>query len=461
MRSPSQPPALAIEDLVKVYPSSGSGVKRLRMTVPQRGIHGFLGRNGAGKTTTMKLIMGLLHRERGSFSVLGERYDPDHDFHIRRAIGYAPELPTYPEHLTGRDALRLYAGLRGLSSSEAAQESAYLLRRLELSDVADQRIKTYSKGMQARFGVGIAMLGDPDLIILDEPTSGLDPVAMAELRRFLEELVSSPDRPRAILLSSHQLSEVQRLCTSVTIIDSGTTLAEGTVDELVRRISGGQVYLAEFNQLPDALAQETAALPGALSASRALGTGLALRLRMAVGADPREGLARIAQRHGALLLSCHREVVSIEDLFMAYVTGRGLDAATPEGARIAPAPAWSAPPDSRPLAPAVSPSVPVIPVPAPPPPSPVSTPEPVSPAHAPVPSTGPLLPAPPPARAEPSLPSRPEATASSTIPAPQAPPAPPVVPEPMESRSKFCMECGAKVPGRAKFCGSCGTRFPG
>ncbi|MDE1820681.1 MAG: ATP-binding cassette domain-containing protein [Euryarchaeota archaeon] len=395
------PFALTLEGLTKIYPGSRNGAKNLRMRVPLGSIHGFLGRNGAGKTTTMKCILGLLQRDAGSLTVMGEPFDPEQDFEKRGRIGYAPELPEYPEHLTVREVLEVYGRMRGLSSGGRAREVGFLIDRLDLRAVADQRMKTLSKGNQARVGVAVAMLGDPDLIILDEPTSGLDPVAMASLRDLFRDIVGGSEGPRTILLSSHQLSEVQRLCTSLTIIDDGAARAEGTVEGLVEMISGGTVYRAEIKGLTDEMTGEITKVPGVLSAALAPGTAPIVRVRVTTGTDPREGLAQLALRHGGLMLSCERETVSVEDLFLAFVTGRspGVEVPGPDLSRL------QAPP---------------------PPPPPPSTP--------------------------PSAPP---------IQAPSSPPPPPAAATMGEKEeTRFCPFCGTKLEGDSRFCDSCGSQLP-
>ncbi len=397
--------ALTLDGVTKVYPGSSGGAKNLNMRVPLGGIHGFLGRNGAGKTTTMKVIMGLLKRDGGRLTLMGDPYDPDSDFALRRRIGYSPELPDYPEHLTAQEVLEVYGRMRGLSKAERDREVRFLTERLELSPVMGQRIKTLSKGNQARIGVAVAMLGDPDLIVLDEPTSGLDPVAMAALRDLFHDIVERAEGPRTILLSSHQLSEVQKLCTSVTIIDDGAARAEGSVNDLVDLISQGTVYRAEIKGLDDALARKVSAIPGVLSVTPALGTAPVLRVRVSGGTDPREDLARLAVQQGGLLISCEREMVSVEDLFMAFVQGRPLDPTIAGGA----------------------------PMPPPPPPEPAAIPSPDSG------SSG----------------GQPSSQGMGTSP-PGSPPTPP----PPPGAHRFCPQCGNRVESGSKFCDGCGSPMP-
>jgi ABC-2 type transport system ATP-binding protein len=319
LSSSPQGPALTVDGLTKLYGGSGNGVRDLKMSVPRGALHGFLGRNGAGKTTTMKCIMGLLRRDKGRFTVFGEPYDPSRNFNLRRRIGYSPELPTFPSHLTGREVLEQYGRMRGLRKTEARYESTFLLRQLELTEAADQKAVTYSKGMGAKLGIAVAMLGDPDLLILDEPTSGLDPVAISELRNLLRGLVSGKEGGRTVLLSSHQMYEVQQLCTSVTIVDQGVTKAEGTLSQLMQQVKRTSAYRAEFARLDDPLVIAIRALPDVSSAEPIPGASNRLRIQTKTNIDLRETLARLAVSQGTLLLSCEQETLAVEDVFLSYV----------------------------------------------------------------------------------------------------------------------------------------------
>ena len=350
----SGPLAVEVHDLHKVFHGSGGGLRGLTMQVPRGGIHGFLGRNGAGKTTTMKCLMGLLRRDAGSFVVLGEPYDPISDARLRAHLGFAPELANLPEYLTGAEAIETYGRLRGLTLAEVHRERSFLVDRLDLTEFAANKLKTYSKGTRARLAVAIAMVGDPEILVLDEPTSGLDPVALAHFRDLLKELIDGPGGPRSILLSSHQLGEVERLCSSLTIIDRGRTLVEGPTPELLRKIAGGDMYRAEFRRLSDTLATSITALPGVSEVARVEGVPGGLRLRVTNGADPREPLAQLAVAHGGLLLSCERELVSVEDLFLAFVEGRPI--ASPDPAKMWAVPAAPPPTPGPAEGPAPAPS---------------------------------------------------------------------------------------------------------
>ncbi|MFG1768627.1 ABC transporter ATP-binding protein [Nocardia salmonicida] len=197
-------------------------VDAVSMRVAAGEIYGFLGPNGAGKTTTLRMLAGLVRPSAGTATVRGRTPgDPA----ALRGIGVLIEGPGFYPYLSGRDNLRVLARYRG--HGEAEVEPA--LARVGLADRAGDRFRTYSLGMKQRLGVGAAMLGDPDLLILDEPTNGLDPAGLAEMRALITDLAADG---HTVLLSSHQLTEVQEICHRVGVISGGRLLAESTVSEL-------------------------------------------------------------------------------------------------------------------------------------------------------------------------------------------------------------------------------------
>ena len=190
-------------------------------------VFGFLGPNGAGKTTAVKLLLGLTRPTAGSGSVLGR---PIGDRETRRRIGYLPELFRYQAWLTAHEVLALHADLAGLARATHAPEIARVLALAGLSARAHDRTGGFSKGMQQRLGLAAALLGDPALVVLDEPTSALDPVGREDVRGIIRE---ARERGSAVLLNSHLLGEVERLCDRVAIVNKGRVVASGSLGSLL------------------------------------------------------------------------------------------------------------------------------------------------------------------------------------------------------------------------------------
>jgi ABC-2 type transport system ATP-binding protein len=201
----------------------------LTLRVEPGEIFGFLGPNGAGKTTAVKLLLGLARATGGGGSVLGA---PLGDRAARRDVGYLPELFRYQPWLAAREVLELHARLRsvdgGPSLPAAAVEDA--LETVDLVDRADDAVGSFSKGMQQRLGLAVALLGAPRLVILDEPTSALDPVGRADVRWIVRRAAQAGS---TVFLNSHLLTEVERVCDRVAIIDHGRVLASGAIDDLL------------------------------------------------------------------------------------------------------------------------------------------------------------------------------------------------------------------------------------
>jgi ABC-2 type transport system ATP-binding protein len=199
----------------------------LSMTVPRGEVFGFLGPNGAGKTTSVKLLLGLLKPTSGQAELLGR---PIGDLQTRRRIGYLPELFRYQGWLTAREVLGLHCELAPLPRSSWKDEITTALDTVGLNERADDRVSTYSKGMQQRLGLAAALLGEPELVFLDEPTSALDPVGRHDVREVIRGLAS---RGTAVFLNSHLLSEVEQVCDRVAVVDHGRVIASGTMSDLL------------------------------------------------------------------------------------------------------------------------------------------------------------------------------------------------------------------------------------
>ena len=199
----------------------------LSMTVPRGEVFGFLGPNGAGKTTSVKLLLGLARPTSGHAWVLGA---PLGDQSTRRHIGYLPELFRYQGWLQAGEVLRLHCELAQLPRKSWRSEIDFALTTVGLADRAGDRVANFSKGMQQRLGLGVALLGRPQMVFLDEPTSALDPVGRRDVREIIRQLKA---RGTTVFLNSHLLTEVEQVCDRVAIVDHGRVIATGTLDELL------------------------------------------------------------------------------------------------------------------------------------------------------------------------------------------------------------------------------------
>jgi len=223
-RPPS--PAVWCSDLRKRY-GRQIAVDGVSLTVGRGQVVGLLGPNGAGKTSVIKMLLGLVRPDAGDVLLLGR---PARDPEARARVGYLPELFRYQPWLTANEVLALHVRLAGVAVP--AGERRERLAAVGLADRAGDRVGGFSKGMQQRLGLAVALVARPDLVVLDEPTSALDPVGRADVRDLL---LSLRDRGVAVLLNSHLIGEVERVCDRVVILDGGRVAAAGTLAELLGR----------------------------------------------------------------------------------------------------------------------------------------------------------------------------------------------------------------------------------
>ena len=226
---------IKVEHLTKKY-GDHVAVEDLSFTIEDGQIYGFLGANGAGKSTTMNIMTGCLAATSGDVTVNGHNIF-DEPLEAKKHIGYLPELPPlYPED-TPREYLSFVASAKGIPAKAIAQSVDSVMADTGLTDVADRLCKNLSKGYRQRVGIAQALLGSPDIVILDEPTVGLDPRQIIEIR----DLIRSLGKSHTVILSSHILSEVQAVCTTILIISKGRLVACDTPEGLEKLFAGSAV----------------------------------------------------------------------------------------------------------------------------------------------------------------------------------------------------------------------------
>jgi ABC-2 type transport system ATP-binding protein len=236
-------PAIHAVDLTKRY-GHIEALAGLSMSVPRGEIFGFLGPNGAGKTTAVKLLLGLTTPTAGDAWLLGE---PIGRAEARRRVGYLPELFRYPAWLSPVEVLQFHCRLIGVPGSERGTEIDSALTIVGLHERGRDRVGTFSKGMQQRLGLAVAMLGAPEIVFLDEPTSALDPVGRHDVREIIRDLRG---RGTAVFLNSHLLSEVEQVCDRLAVVDRGRVIASGTLDEILSSASGVRLRVTGLTGLP-------------------------------------------------------------------------------------------------------------------------------------------------------------------------------------------------------------------
>src|SRR3990172_7930595 len=244
MKLEARQPAVEAQGLRKVY-NRKAAVEDLSLTVGRGEVFGFLGPNGAGKTTSLKMLLGLVVPTSGTGRLLGK---PLGEPEARRQVGFLPEHFRFHEWLKAAEFLHFHGRLYGMEEGRRDKKVREALAIVGLSDCAGQRLSTFSKGMLQRIGIAQALLNDPELVFLDEPTSGLDPLGRRQVRDII---LAVRERGVTVFLNSHLLSEAERVCDRVAIINKGSVVRQGALSEL---LSGDlEVDLRLANLTPELL----------------------------------------------------------------------------------------------------------------------------------------------------------------------------------------------------------------
>jgi ABC-2 type transport system ATP-binding protein len=287
-------------------------VDAVELRVPRGVAFGYLGPNGAGKTTLIRMLLGLTTATAGTMSVLGRRVPRERGPALAR-VGAIVEEPRFHPFLTGRENLRVVAAVRG---PDAVARIDPALARVGLAARADERVKRYSLGMRQRLGVARALLADPELLILDEPTNGLDPAGIREFREMIRGFVAEG---RTVLLSSHLLDEVERICDFVAIVDRGRIVVQGSLADL--KAGERRTILVAT---PDAVLAEAAlAAHGAVDEVARNDGVIQISLRSNVRLSTEEAAAELNRHLVISGVSVHRlepEAASLEQRFLEITT---------------------------------------------------------------------------------------------------------------------------------------------
>lgn len=238
MTNKTAPPAIAVSGLRKSF-GDKVVLDGIDLTVPQGTIFSLLGANGAGKTTMVKILSTLLTASGGRAEVAGHDV-ASHPDSVRAAIGVTGQFSAVDNLLTGEENLRLMADLNQLSRRDGRRKVTELLDRFDLTEAARKPAATYSGGMRRRLDLAMTLVGSPQLIFLDEPTTGLDPRSRRELWQLVRELV---DGGVTVFLTTQYLEEADELADRIAVLEGGRLVADGTSEELKRRIPGGHVRL--------------------------------------------------------------------------------------------------------------------------------------------------------------------------------------------------------------------------
>jgi ABC-type multidrug transport system ATPase subunit len=306
--SPQNKEVLAIEvkGLTKRY-GLNTVVNNLNLAIPQGSIFGFLGQNGAGKTTTIRMLLGLIKASSGRASILGHDTVTERNQILPR-VGAIVETPTFYPYLSGRENLKQLALIAGVPFSRIDE----VLEQVELSKRDNDKVKTYSLGMKQRLGIAAALLNNPQVIFLDEPTNGLDPQGTVDMRNLILRLAQSG---RTIFLSSHQLHEIEQICSHVAIISHGKLVVQGSIKELLEGSSKTRLEVAPVSTAMRVLSQF-----GGQNMHQTGPGGLEIEIDPQMVPEAVQALVGA----GVRIYSVGQHKASLENYFLAVTGGEGI-----------------------------------------------------------------------------------------------------------------------------------------
>jgi ABC-2 type transport system ATP-binding protein len=286
-------------------------VDRLNLHIRENEIFGLLGPNGAGKTTTILMLLGLTEPASGSAWVFG--YNPTREpLKVKRLAGYLPENVGFYNNLTARENLMFIAELNDISRAEANRRIDELLEIVGIGEVANSTVGKFSRGMKQRLGIADALIKNPKVVFLDEPTAGLDPEG---INQIIDLIANLPQMGTTVVLSSHQLYQVQRVCHSIGILSKGKTVIEGSLDQLSREALAGGNYRIEVET-----AQPN---PGLIDILNKLSGVRKVEaegnlLRVNADSDLRAEIAKAVVQSNTPLIQMKIQEFSLDDVYMKY-----------------------------------------------------------------------------------------------------------------------------------------------
>ncbi len=304
---------IEVSDLTKYY-GSFRALDNVSFKVEKGWVYGYLGPNGAGKTTTIRTLLGLLKPNRGEVRIDGVNptRNPVEAFH---SLGYAPELPTLQTFFTAEQLLDFMGKMFGMVAEARKQRIKHLLSVVGLENWGDKKIGKYSKGMVQRLSVALALINDPAVLIMDEPTIGMDPEATAQFRNLFLDL---SNKGKTILISSHLLDEVQRVCTHVGMINKGKLVFSGSIDQVLETFTQRWIVEAEVEE---ATIDIISGLKDLDFVEDVAVDGNRLTVQLKEKKDFRGAISSDIFKHKGVLLNLNLRKTTLEDAYLSALKG--------------------------------------------------------------------------------------------------------------------------------------------
>jgi len=294
------------ENLTKEY-DGFKAVDNLNLDVKEGEIYGFLGPNGAGKTTTILMLLGILRPTRGRIYLLEEELTKNF-LSLKRRIGVVSEKQYLYKEMAAGEYLDFFADLYGVKDKKKKIDQ--LLKSVGLLEVKNRKLGAFSRGMQQKIGFARALLPDPELLLLDEPVSGLDPTGIKQIRNLIEK---ENKKGRTIFISSHLLSEVEKLCREVAIINEGKLLAEDSMENLRRKLSKTVELEIELSQAKEEIMKALSSFDFIQGIKQRENL---LTLRVKSDQDYRAPISETISRQGGIVLGIKVKEMSLEEAFI-------------------------------------------------------------------------------------------------------------------------------------------------
>ncbi len=306
----SQQSIIETTDLTKAY-GNNIAVDKLNLRINEGEVFGFLGPNGAGKTTTILMLLGLTEPTSGIARVCG--YSPTREpLKVKRVVGYLPEKVGFYEDLTARQNLEYTAALNSIPREVASKKTGELLDMVGLSEVAEQRVNTFSHGMKQRLGIADVMIKDPKVAFFDEPTAGIDPEGIEQVLTLIKDMAK---QKVTVVLSSHQLHQVQKICTRVGILARGRLVVQGSIDQLGREAIGGGKFRIEVqvSQPSPKLVESIRNIKGVTGVESSDDL-----LLISCDEDLRHQIAKVVADSDSLLIQMKLKEYGLDEIYMKY-----------------------------------------------------------------------------------------------------------------------------------------------
>ncbi len=309
---------IQLKNLTKKYDEQYA-VNDLSLTIKKGEIFGLLGPNGAGKTTTILMILGLSEPTSGKVTVCGID-STRNPIGVKKRVGYLPDNVGFYTHMTGLENLMYTAQLNGIYGEKAEKRAFDLLEKVNLLDAAHKKTGKYSRGMRQRLGLADVLIKNPEVIILDEPTLGIDPEGVRELLKLIKQL--SKEEKITVLLSSHQLHQVQQICDRVGIFVKGKLLAEGNLETLAKKlfIEDNFVIQVKVDPIRAELIEKVKSIPSVHKVEQ-----LGQQLEIYCGEDVSAEISKLIVQSGAHLLQLNKKDFGLDEIYHRYFEGRDED----------------------------------------------------------------------------------------------------------------------------------------